>query len=147
MREDVSGHSCGGWGKLVRISAFTWGKLVRISPSQVGQARENAWGMLVGNDTWPVGYTTVLTLLQRMTAKGLVSRRLDGRRHRYTAAVAEESLERRLAQEFLDRTFGGSVERLVRRVLPFRSASSDELERVRRVLDEIEDGESCNRPG
>lgn len=34
----------------MRIRAFTWGKLVRISPSQVRQARENAWGMLVGND-------------------------------------------------------------------------------------------------
>ena len=53
MREDVRGQFRGGWGKLVRISAFTWGKLVRNSPDQVGQARENAWGILVRNDSIP----------------------------------------------------------------------------------------------
>ena len=51
MRRRCGVQLCGGWGKLVRISAFTWGKLVRNSPSQVGHAGENAWGMHVGNDT------------------------------------------------------------------------------------------------
>jgi len=51
VREDVRGQSCGGWGKLVRISALTWGKLVRNSPAQVGHPGENAWGMLVRNDS------------------------------------------------------------------------------------------------
>jgi hypothetical protein len=51
VREDVWDQSCGGWIKLVRISRFAWIKLVRISPLTVAQAHENAWIMLVGNDT------------------------------------------------------------------------------------------------
>jgi transposase len=34
----------------MRIPHPSWGKLVRNSPLQVGNARENTWGMLVGND-------------------------------------------------------------------------------------------------
>lgn len=89
-------------------------------------------------DSWPVGYTTVLKLLQRMTAKGLVTRCREGRSHRYSAAVREEPLERRLAHEFLHRTFGGSVERLLQRILPRDPTSSEELEQVRRLVDELD---------
>jgi hypothetical protein len=39
------------WGMLMRNPHPSWGKLVRNSPLQVGNARENTWGMLVGNDT------------------------------------------------------------------------------------------------
>ena len=39
------------WGMLMRNPHPGWGKPVRNSPLQVGNARENSWGMLVGNDT------------------------------------------------------------------------------------------------
>lgn len=88
---------------------------------------------------WPVGYTTVLKLLQRMHDKGLVSRREAGRAHLYRAATGEEVLERRLVRDFLARTFDGSVERLLQRALPDRAADSDELREIRRLLDRIEE--------
>lgn len=40
----------------MRISRFGWIKLVRIAPSQVDQAREKAWTMLVGNDNGTYRY-------------------------------------------------------------------------------------------
>lgn len=88
---------------------------------------------------WPVGYTTVLKLLQRMTDKGLVVRRQEGRGHLYRPAVERESTERRVTRSFLRRTFGGSVERLLQSALPTGSARQAEIEEIRRLLDRLEE--------
>ena len=90
-------------------------------------------------DYWPVGYTTVLKLLQRMADKGLVQRRLEGRAHVYRAAVRRESTERRVARTFLHRTFDGSIERLLQSALPGGRARREEIEEIRRLLDRLED--------
>jgi predicted transcriptional regulator len=42
-----------------------------------------------------LAYTTVLTVLQRLHRKGVVSRRLVGKVHWYTAAVSREELAQR----------------------------------------------------
>lgn len=88
---------------------------------------------------WPVGYTTVLKLLQRMTEKGLVERRREGRAHVYRAAVDREPTERRMARTFLRRTFDGSIGRLLQSALPQGRARSEEIEEIRRLLDRLEE--------
>lgn len=88
---------------------------------------------------WPIGYTTVLKLLQRMTDKGLVDRRLDGRAHLYRSIVPREGTEQRVARSFLKETFGGSIERLVQSALPRGRARAEEIEEIRRLLDRLED--------
>lgn len=89
--------------------------------------------------SWPVGYTTVLKLLQRMTDKGLVERRPEGRAHLYRSAVAREPTERRVARSFLQRTFEGSIEQLVQSALPRGRARREEIEEIRRLLDRLEE--------
>lgn len=88
---------------------------------------------------WPVGYTTVLKLLQRMTDKRLVTRRQEGRAHLYRPAVERESTERRVTRSFLRRTFAGSVERLLQSALPTGPARQAEIEEIRRLLDRLEE--------
>lgn len=88
---------------------------------------------------WPVGYTTVLKLLQRMTEKRLVTRRPEGRLHLYRSAVTREGTERRVARSFLRRTFGGSLERLLQSALPTGRARAEEIAEIRRLLDQLED--------
>lgn len=88
---------------------------------------------------WPVGYTTVLKLLQRMTDKRLVERRPAGRAHLYRSAVAREGTERRVARSFVQRTFGGSIERLLQSALPPGAAGEKDIEQIRRLLDRLED--------
>lgn len=90
-------------------------------------------------DRWPVGYTTILKLLQRMMDKGLVGRRRDGRAHLYTYAVEQASTERRVARTFLRRTFDGSIERLLQSALPTGHARDEEIKEIRRLLDRLED--------
>ena len=89
---------------------------------------------------WPVGYTTILKLLQRMLEKGLVARRAEGRMHWYRAAAPRERTERRLVRHIVDRVFGGSVGELLHAALPPSTASDRELEEIRRVIARLAGG-------
>ena len=59
-----------------------------------------------------LAYTTVMTLLERLTRKGLASRRKIGRAFVYTPNAARDAVRRTALREFLDAHFDGSAERL-----------------------------------
>jgi predicted transcriptional regulator len=86
------------------------------------------------------GYTTVLKLLQIMADKGLVIRDESARAHVYSARAPQAQTQRQLVRDLVDRAFGGSAGRLVVQALSGRRASADEIEKIRRLLDEIEGG-------
>ena len=86
-----------------------------------------------------IGYTTVLKMLQIMSEKELVSRDESSRAHVYAAGVPRETTERQLVGDLLDRVFGGSAARLVFQALASRKTPPDELARIRRFLDELEE--------
>lgn len=85
----------------------------------------------------PVGYTTILKLLQIMTEKKLVTRAEAGRTHVYQAAVSEETTQRRMVSDLVDRAFGGSAMRLVVQALSTKPASPEEIGAIRRLLDQM----------
>src|SRR5436190_15770226 len=60
----------------------------------------------------PYAYTSVLSFLQIMMNKGLVTREGDGRGHRYRASVPPERTKRQLVRDFMDRVFNGSASEL-----------------------------------
>ncbi|HEX9582420.1 MAG TPA: BlaI/MecI/CopY family transcriptional regulator [Gemmatimonadales bacterium] len=84
----------------------------------------------------PVGYTTVLKLLQIMIEKGLVTRDEASRSHVYQAAVSEDVTKRRLVSDLLDRAFEGSALGLVMQALAARPASREDLQRIKQILDQ-----------
>jgi predicted transcriptional regulator len=86
----------------------------------------------------PVGYTTVLKLLQIMAAKGSVRRNEEQRAHVYEALQPAEKTKRQLAGDVLQRVFGGSASDLMLHALAGQRTSRKELEELRRVLDECE---------
>ncbi len=85
----------------------------------------------------PMGYTTVLKLLQIMAEKGLVTRDERERAHVYAARLAEADTQRQLVKDLVERAFGGSAEKLVLQALRSKRATSDELERIRKMVDEL----------
>ena len=87
----------------------------------------------------PVGYTTVLKLLQIMAEKGLVRRDETERAHVYAASASAGRTQRRLVADLLDRAFAGSAARLVQQALSSRRASPEEIANIRRLLDHMED--------
>lgn len=60
----------------------------------------------------PLAYTTVLTLLDRLTRRGAVSRRKEGRGFRYQPIVERDKLRRLALRHFLDYHFEGSEAKL-----------------------------------
>ena len=87
------------------------------------------------------GYTTVLKTMQIMAEKGLVVRDESERAHRYEPAAPEDETQRRLVGDLLRKAFDGSAKKLVLQALSTERASADELDEIRRLLDELERGE------
>ncbi|MEM1127700.1 MAG: BlaI/MecI/CopY family transcriptional regulator [Bacteroidota bacterium] len=90
----------------------------------------------------PVGYTTVLKLMQIMAEKGLATRDESQRAHVYAAAVPRERVQERLVGDLLDRAFGGSAKQLVLRALSSTPSSAAELAEIRALLDKLEEDQS-----
>jgi predicted transcriptional regulator len=85
-----------------------------------------------------VGYTSVLKFLQIMTAKGSVRRNESQRAHVYEACLPAEQTKRQLAGDMLQRVFEGSASQLMMHALAGRKTSREEIEALRRLLDEYE---------
>lgn len=92
---------------------------------------------VVLNASRPTGYTTVLKLMQIMTAKQLLRRNEEQRAHVYDASVAAEQTKRRLVGDLLDRAFGGSATELMMHALPGKGSRA-EIAEIRRLLDDYE---------
>jgi BlaI family transcriptional regulator, penicillinase repressor len=86
----------------------------------------------------PIGYTTVLKLLQIMTGKGTVRRNEQERAHIYEACQPAENTKRQLVGDLLHRAFAGSASQLMLHVLDGEKTSPREIEEIRRMLDEYE---------
>jgi BlaI family penicillinase repressor len=86
----------------------------------------------------PIGYTTVLKLLQIMADKGSVKRNEEQRAHVYEAVQPADKTKRQFAGDVLQRVFGGSASELMLHALAGQRTSRKELEELRHVLDEYE---------
>ena len=86
----------------------------------------------------PTQYTTVLKLIQIMTAKGLVRRDEKQRAHICEATQPREWTQRQLAGDLLQRAFDGSARSLMMGALSACKASKTELAEMRKLLDEYE---------
>jgi BlaI family transcriptional regulator, penicillinase repressor len=108
----------------LEILAVLWER----GPSTVREVAE-----VLGRDD---AYTTVLKLLQIMTEKRLVTRRESGRLHIYSAASSRDRMRKHLVRDLLRRAFDGSAAELVMHALTTGKATREELDEIRRVLDQ-----------
>lgn len=99
-------------------------------PSTVRQVHE---ALAVARDT---GYTTTLKLMQIMAEKGLVTRDESSRTHVYAARASQETTQRQLVNDLVDRAFGGSAAELVLRALSSHQTSDEELQEIRKLIDD-----------
>ena len=93
------------------------------------------------NQTKATGYTTVLKLIQIMTEKLLVERDEKVRPQIYRARYSQETTQRQLVRDLLERAFGGSVRAMVLQALATKKSSKAELEAIEKLLNDIEGGE------
>jgi len=86
------------------------------------------------NEERPSGYTTVLKLLQIMTAKGLVVRDEANRAHVYRSAISQDAMQSKILKDLSVRLFSGSAAQLALHALAMEPANDTDLDEIRALL-------------
>ncbi|MEO8505057.1 MAG: BlaI/MecI/CopY family transcriptional regulator [Acidobacteriota bacterium] len=85
--------------------------------------------------------STVLTMLERLRAKGHLKRASAGGSYRYSAAIEPDSLAERALESFVAKTLGGSVTPLVAFLAERGEVSAKERAELERLLDRLKSKE------
>src|SRR5262245_18660956 len=93
----------------------------------------DVWKALSAADR-DLAYTTVLSLMQVMEQKGLVSHRAAGKTYIYVPRVNRQSVFKRLASGFLEKVFDGAVDEYLVHALESRRPSAQELDRLEKMI-------------
>lgn len=75
--------------------------------------------------------TTIQTFLKRLTSKGILSVRKEGKTNFYTAAVTEDEYKREQTEEFLREMHNGSYKSLFASLLGGKTADKKEVEELK----------------
>jgi predicted transcriptional regulator len=86
----------------------------------------------------PVAYTTVLTMMSTLEAKGYLKKRADGRAYRYRPARPEGWVVTSLVRDFVDRVFDGASRPLLAHLVREGRLTKPEREELKRLIDEAE---------
>ncbi|MFI5228889.1 MAG: BlaI/MecI/CopY family transcriptional regulator [Gemmatimonadales bacterium] len=83
-----------------------------------------------------LAYTTVLSLMRTMVAKGHLRAVPEGRAHRFHPRVRREAVQRGALATLLGTAFGGSSALLVANLVSDRRVTPAELRKLRKLIDE-----------
>lgn len=117
-------------GKELEILHVVWEK----GPCSVREVHEAMGGDEIN------GYTTILKLLQIMHEKGLVARQKSGKLHLYKALASKENTKKQMLDKIIDTVFEGSASQLVMSALGNGKSSKEELQEIRKYLDQLQNG-------
>ena len=84
--------------------------------------------------------TTIATLLSRLEKRGVIEHRLEGRQFVYRALVTESEVRRSMVSELTTLLFDGSSAALMTHLLRSREMNPGDLDRVKRMIAEAENG-------
>jgi predicted transcriptional regulator len=83
-----------------------------------------------------LAYTTVLTVLRILEEKGYVGHTEEGKAYRYHPLVDRSAAGRSAVKRLVRKVFRGSPEMLLTHLVDDRGLTEDELQRMRKLLDE-----------
>ncbi|MEQ8927473.1 MAG: BlaI/MecI/CopY family transcriptional regulator [Fulvivirga sp.] len=113
--------------KELEILQVLWDK----GPSTVREVNEQL------SQDKEIGYTTTLKFMQIMHEKGIVSRELFGKTHRYTALINKTSIQQTLVEQLMETAFQGSAMKMVMQVLGNKKSSAKELKEIKEYIDKL----------
>ena len=98
------------------------------SPLTVGQIIQRAQE----KSDWHAN--TIKTMLTRLTNKGAVERKADGKRYFYSPGVTRNEIVKEETNGFLSRFFDGKVAPLLAHFADNQKVSADELKEIEKIL-------------
>lgn len=90
------------------------------------------------NEFKAVNYSSTLKLMQIMVDKHILERDINSRSHVFKPLLEEDKTKNTLLNNFLDTAFNGSASSLMMQLLGNHSTSREELEAIRKLLDNID---------
>jgi BlaI family penicillinase repressor len=102
-------------------------------PSVVAQVQANIGAKLA--------YTTILTVLRTLEAKGYVGHEEEGRGHRYHALIEQQLARKSALRHLTSKLFKGSAELLMTHLVSDQKLSPEQIRRMRALLAEHDQGE------
>src|SRR5262245_37579814 len=106
------------------VMAVLWSR----GPSTVAEVRDSLDDELA--------YTTVLTILPTLEAKGYVGYEVEGRAHRYLAKVRQEAARKNAVKHLMTKLFQGSAELMLMQLVTDHKLDDEQVQRIRKLLDE-----------
>ncbi|HEY7568386.1 MAG TPA: BlaI/MecI/CopY family transcriptional regulator [Gemmatimonadaceae bacterium] len=79
----------------------------------------------------PLAYTTVLTILRNLEAKGFVRHTGEGKAHRYHPVLEKAKVSRSMLARVIETVFGGSPDLLLTHLVNSHKLSDEQLRRLR----------------
>ena len=104
--------------------------LWRRGPGTVRQVMEEL------NHTRKRAYTSVMSLLNVMTDKKLLTRKPKGKAFLYSARIKEQPTLRKMVVDLMERAFNGSAGQLVAHALEQTKPSAGELDEIHQLINE-----------
>ena len=83
-----------------------------------------------------VAYTTVMTMMKILENKGYLNRKQVDRAYVYRPAQPKQRIIRAMVRDFVERVFNGSAEPLVVHLIEDRRLTPDEIQEIRRLMEE-----------
>lgn len=121
-------HEAGLGDRELDIMAILWG----AGSGTVAEVKDRL--------SAPLAYTTVLTILRNLEAKGVIGHAVEGKSHRFVPRLKEQDARRTAVSRVMEKFFSGSAEELVLHLVRERALSRKDLKKIRRVA--RSDGES-----
>lgn len=84
-------------------------------------------------------FKTVQTYLRRLDEKGYLTATQEGRTNVYRAKVRPKTVVREMVGDFMERVFKGDPVPFVQNIIQEQGMSPEDIERLRTLLDELED--------
>ncbi len=93
--------------------------------------------MRVLNRQRPRAYTSVMSLMNVMVEKGLLTTQPKGRAFLYSARVSQGGTQGEIVKDLLNRVFDGSASALMMHLLAEAKPDSEELDEIRKTISEF----------
>ena len=84
----------------------------------------------------PRAYTTILTMMRKLEAKGYLSHTNAERTFVYHAALSQEKVRRSALKDMIERVFDGSAQLLVSGLIDYKKLNARETEEIRKLINQ-----------
>lgn len=85
----------------------------------------------------PPSYSAVRAMLAKLEAKGVIRHRTEGLRYVYSPVTSRTTAQKKAVSNLMNVFFSGSARQAVTALLKQESWSDDELEALRKEIDEV----------